>query len=186
VSVRKHPKRHLAVVPLVALGLLGLLLKAEAVHSNRSPARESDLDRIVADLESSGLVSHGRSRITRDGSYVGTIVSRQGCDGLLAIVPLYRNAEGSALASLNDDADERAAYVMNGRIYSEFPDTRLWVGRGVDLVKAAFGVDEPRRWTTRILALRERGRCDLMAQVAPITAPDWDRKTHSTAAIRSK
>lgn len=167
-------RRRAEFAALVLVGLAGISMKSAAVHLEPPSAHDRDLKSISAALESRGLVVRARGTITRDASYAGIVLDRPGCDGLLAVVPLYRNAEGKNLMTVAGMASDRTAYAMEGRLLAAFPAGSFWLASLGDTARIAFGIAAVRPWKARILALRERGNCDLMAEAARVTAPNWD------------
>lgn len=73
-----------------------------------------------------GLALLDRANLTREGAYQALLVGRADCDGALALVPLYRNAEGVVLLERLSAGRARTSFLLGDRMYDHFPAVRLW------------------------------------------------------------
>ncbi len=89
------------------------------------------------------------------------------CEGTIALMPLYRNAEGAAiLGRLLNQKDIRRGVILDGEIHPTFPQMTYTIWHIKQSFKRLF---DSAHTQAPLLAFAETGRCKLAEKVVNIT-----------------
>lgn len=110
-------------------------------------------------IQSADLTPLGSFAAANQGPYQITGYQHNSCEGTIAIMPLYRNAEGAAILKRLLKAKEiRSGVILSGKIYPSFPQltfTILQIKQSFNRLTTHSQTQQP------LLAFAESGRCKL-------------------------
>lgn len=124
------PNNPTLIAILLILATLSLWLKAAYVAPSEDPA--GDWAKLNAMMSSEGFEPVAEQELVADTDFKAVVYSEPRCQGGIALVPLYRNAEGARL--LGDvegiDADDKVeGFWFRNKRYAEFPVLENWLVR---------------------------------------------------------
>jgi hypothetical protein len=141
--------RNVVIILLVMAVGWKVALAAMAPASEQTAAEK--LDHVLTIARSAGLSESWRGELTADGVYTGSTLQAFGCNGVLAVVPILRNAEIIGLSSLFAGTP---SYLIDGEIYDEFPELPMWLWQ---IETRVFGPSE----ALPPIAIHESGSCGI-------------------------
>ena len=111
-----------------------------------------------------GLQQVGAFPAANQGPYQITALRHQACEGSIALLPLHRNAEGSAiLRQMYTRESVRHGIIFDDRIHARFPQAQFsWHQLKERVFKAVRLEHQP----AQPIAFAEAGQCDLAELVA--------------------
>lgn len=129
-------------------------------------ATNTSFDREIPQLRRIGLLD-----AANQGPYKITGFQHAQCEGSIALLPLYRNAEGShILKRLIDHKDTRFGVIFKGKIHATFPQFLFVKERVTTSLKTLFSSRiSTQHQLIHTLAFAEQGPCKMAEHVAPFT-----------------
>jgi len=118
-------QRSILIGAFVALGVIALMLKIMVSSSVYTAKEGVDTEsELVSALAASGFALVSTVVLTNTDAYKAYILKHDTCpDGLLAVVPVIRNAETVGLSALFTGNIE---YIVQGERYQSFPAAPVW------------------------------------------------------------
>ena len=114
-----------------------------------------------------GLSQIGRFSAANQGPYNVIGYQHNSCNGTIALVPLYRNAEGAAILSrLIQQKDIRKGVILAGEIHPQFPQLTYTLWQIEQSFKRLFNHNFSQ---APLFAFAETGHCQLAEKVVNIT-----------------
>lgn len=122
-------------------------------------------------IEFPNLKRIGLLSAANQGPYQITGFQHAKCEGSIALLPLYRNAEGShILQRLINDEHTRFGVIFKGEIHTHFPQFRFALARLDNaFVKLFSSYTKMPTSPINTLAFAEQGKCKIAEQVAKFT-----------------
>ena len=177
--INRHPlipqKRPLALIKLT-FGLILVVIVVAPLNRmektlnqptiNLDTATNTSFDRKVPQLRRLGLLD-----AANQGPYKITGFKHAQCEGSIAVLPLYRNAEGShILRRLINHEDTRFGVIFKGKIHTRFPQFLFIKERVLTSFKALFRSSmQTKVLSIKTLAFAEQGQCKIAEHIAPFT-----------------
>ncbi|WP_415893702.1 hypothetical protein ACMXYN_04610 [Neptuniibacter sp. PT8_73] len=112
----------------------------------------------------------GTIEAANQGPYKVSGFQDQQCDGSIALLPLFRNAEGSHILKRLIKAEEnRFGVIFRGKIYPEFPQLDYTIDRiKTGVSKFIYSTESKATAKPAVLAFVEIGGCQIAEKVARI------------------
>lgn len=150
----------LLIIALLILTAIIAPLNRVLSHTDYAPTDES-----VTSNDIPGLINLGAIPAANTGPYMIQGYRHPTCAGSIAILTLYRNAEGSHILSRKFNVEElRYGYVMAGKIYHSFPQFGFaW--QKVSTAAARLSNAE-KSSAPATIAFAEQGQCQLAETIA--------------------
>ncbi|WP_028469051.1 hypothetical protein [Neptunomonas japonica] len=145
-----------------------LLAPASRIYKHQStvrPAVEQPLS--ISAISYPDLIDIGSIQAANQGPYKIRGYQHRLCAGSIALLTLYRNAEGSHIlkAIINDD-EMSYGVIFNGRIYSRFPQWEFTVQRVIDKFQLLLSSSSREsNATPHPQAFAEKGTCNIAASL---------------------
>lgn len=124
------PKNLTLIATLLIFAGLSLWLKASWVAPSEDPV--GDWEKLRAMMSEAGFHVVSEHELVADTDFKAVIFSEKECQGGIAMVPLYRNAEGAKLLGEVEGiegTDKVEGFWFRGKRYDEFPVLDNWFVR---------------------------------------------------------
>ncbi|EPJ43965.1 MAG: hypothetical protein OFPI_41300 [Osedax symbiont Rs2] len=148
----------LALSPALAIAPATRVLKITA--GNAPPSFDY---RSLIQASEHFLTSIGSIAAANLGPYTIAGFKAKNCLGNIAILPLFRNAEGAHILRLLAQGEVTHGVIYKGMIYSQFPQLNYTVSQLKIKIKTAFGLKNK---VLQPLAFAETGNCQLAKNLA--------------------
>lgn len=156
-------KIHLPLILIISL----VMFTAPLTRISKAVEPVTTNEIYEANINIPNLMKLGTIKATNQGPYAITGYSHLSCQGSIALLPLYRNAEGShILKRLVTQKESKYGVIFMGKIYNKFPQkdyTLNRIKRGLEsLTRARARHQQP----PKVLAFLEVGDCLIAEKVA--------------------
>ncbi len=148
----------LALSPALALAPATRVLK---ITADKEPPSFDDT--VLAQSSLHFMTPIGSIAAANHGPYIIRGFKALNCPGNIAILPLFRNAEGAHILRLLAQGQVTHGFIYKGLIYQQFPQFNYTLSQFKKRVKEVLGIDEK---MLQPLAFAETGNCQLADNLA--------------------
>ena len=159
-----------AIIIFLIFGFLSLILKLTYNEMPPNLSRGQEREALVSYVGRDSFVSYGVVDLNHEGSFKVHIYGDADCNGGWLVTPMPRNSEAVHLfqrqTSLLYEHIGATSYLLEGRVYKDFPHTTLWLKQKANQLLYIF----KQKGTTQkiVTAVRAYGACTTVNN-SPIT-----------------
>jgi hypothetical protein len=144
-----------------------LALKINNTKSSLDGTSKENLKSPIERLSNNGFSKIDEYMPLNNDFVVTTSAKYEGCDrGSVFFTPLFKNSEAvSVLKQKILKENDRIYFVYRGKIYDDFPSFVFWMSTNLEKITEIFNQSNGLRASHYIVAVIERGSCDLKETV---------------------
>lgn len=145
-----------------------LLAPASRIYKHQSTINQViDQPRSALDVSYPNLTDIGSMPAANQGPYKIRGYQHRLCAGSIALLTLYRNAEGShILKAIINDEEMSYGVIFNGKVYSHFPQWEFTLQRIKDkFLLLLYPSQREQNTTPHPQAFAEKGTCNIAASI---------------------
>jgi hypothetical protein len=150
------------VLVIIILVPAVLLAPASRIYQHHSRVgQQIDQPTVGSEVDYPNLIKIGSRAAANQGPYKIRGYQHRSCAGSIALLTLYRNAEGShILKAMFNDEDMSYGVIYNAKVFSHFPQWEFTLQRISDKFRSLFRPykGEP---TSYPMAFAEKGACNI-------------------------
>jgi len=154
-------RKFVLIFFLLFLATISIGLKITHDSAGGEHSHERDIQLLTQYMEVRGLIPSETFNLNNEGSFVAHVYRHKSCDGGWLISPMYRNSEAVSLfarqATYHDYKAGSVSYMLDGKMYQEFPDLGLWLLQKINITKHIFGLGT--EGVSPVFAIRSFGVC---------------------------
>lgn len=144
------------------------LAPASRIYKHQSTINQViDQPLFALDVSYPNLIDIGSMQAANQGPYQIRGYQHNLCAGSIALLTLYRNAEGShILKAIINDEEMSYGVIFNGKVYSHFPQWEFTLQRIKDKLRIILSSSQRElNITPRPQAFAEKGTCNIAASL---------------------
>lgn len=170
-----------AILIVLILSVTLILAPLSRVISSLTPDQATTHNDVWI-AQHAGLTALGQIQAANQGPYVIRGFRHPTCFGSIALLPLYRNAEGAQILKQMISAQgTRYGVIFQGRLYDQFPQINYTKQKLIKGTQRLLGIEQ--NASLQIMAFAEQGPCKIAEKLAEQHASlDLFRRTASQAA----